>query len=40
MNFIKQRTLLNERLDDLIASKEAVFNESLQDMLQAALANL
>ena len=40
MNFIKQRAFLNERLDDLIASKETVFNESLQDMLKAALANL
>ena len=39
MSFIKSHSLLDKKIDDLIKSKEQVFNETLQDMLQAAVAN-
>lgn len=39
MNFIKERALWEKRIDELIKSREEVFNETLQDMLQAAIAN-
>ena len=39
MNFIKHRALLDKEIDDLIESRERVFNKTLQDMLAAAVAN-
>ena len=39
MNFVKERALLEKQIDELIKSREEVFNETLQDMLKAAIAN-
>ena len=39
INIVKERALLEKRIDDVISSKEEAFNETLEDMLKAAIAN-
>ena len=39
INVVKERALLEKQIDELIKSREEVFNETLQDMLKAAIAN-
>ena len=39
MNIVKERALFEKQIDEVIQSREEVFNETLQDMLKAAIAN-
>ena len=39
INVVKERALLEKQIDEVIKSREEGFNEALQDMLKAAIAN-